>query len=762
LRSAIAIFLAASVTGAWAQTDTTQHGWPVVPFFATHPITGTFCEFRNTLSSDHFHNGVDIPKADGSPVYSVYNGVITSIGTTASSGTSAFVRVRYLLSGLTKTDADVHIDPYPLLHVGDSVWAHQTVLGTILPGLGHVHFTHGSSSSEMNALRNNGGFSAYADIYPPKIVTVRLFVDATEREFTDGRVSGLVDIRVYARDINAGNPADASSSTTNNAIYLIGYKILSADRDSVVYEPPSAGVRFRFDRKPNDNYVHSTYATGADLSTPIYTITNGNGADEVNSTRSVPNNAWDTRSLPVGPYTVMVFAADTRGLADTEYVSLNVERNDVLPPVAPVLQSVLNDSTNRISLTWLPNPDPDLKGYRLFFSIDGNTWAQRENESWLTRTSTSVVYNNITSGTVFFRLVAIDSAAPSNTSPPSDVYGFRLNSSSEKTLIVDGFDRVGGSGSFQESSHAFAMTHGQSVPTDFSTCSNEAVASGSIDLSKYSTVVWVLGDESTSDETFSATEQTLVAEYLRQGGRLVVSGSEIAYDLDQTSGSTDPDRTFLRDYLKVAYAADDAEEYTVIGTPGGACNGMSFRYGVLAEGAPYDEDWPDVVVPAGGSEPLLQYGATGGVGVAAVGYRGLFPGGSLSGGVVTIAFPFETILQKEHRDTLMARLYQFFGGVTAVTPGPVVHGIPLKTALHQNYPNPFNPSTQIRYDVADGGHLSLRVYDAIGREVAVLVDDDVAAGTHTVSWDARNVASGVDVYRLTTGRTTNPRTLMVL
>jgi len=110
----------------------------------------------------------------------------------------------------------------------------------------------------------------------------------------------------------------------------------------------------------------------------------------------------------------------------------------------------------------------------------------------------------------------------------------------------------------------------------------------------------------------------------------------------------------------------------------------------------------------------------------------------------------------------MARLYQFFGGVTAVTPGPVVHGIPLKTALHQNYPNPFNPSTQIRYDVADGGHLSLRVYDAIGREVAVLVDDDVAAGTHTVSWDARNVASGVYFYRLTTGRTTNTRTLMVL
>lgn len=95
---------------ASAQNDTTRHGWPVTPFFETHPITGVFGEFRNTLSSDHFHNGVDIPKPDGSPVYPVYNGIVTSIGTVASSGTDAFVRVRYNVSGLTKSDAYVHMD----------------------------------------------------------------------------------------------------------------------------------------------------------------------------------------------------------------------------------------------------------------------------------------------------------------------------------------------------------------------------------------------------------------------------------------------------------------------------------------------------------------------------------------------------------------------------------------------------------------------------------------------------------------------------
>ncbi|MEK7250757.1 MAG: hypothetical protein AAB209_10090, partial [Bacteroidota bacterium] len=50
-----------------AQSDTTRHGWPLLPFFSSHPLTGVFSEFRNTLTSDHFHNGADIPSPDGSP-----------------------------------------------------------------------------------------------------------------------------------------------------------------------------------------------------------------------------------------------------------------------------------------------------------------------------------------------------------------------------------------------------------------------------------------------------------------------------------------------------------------------------------------------------------------------------------------------------------------------------------------------------------------------------------------------------------------------
>jgi hypothetical protein len=90
------------------------------------------------------------------------------------------------------------------------------------------------------------------------------------------------------------------------------------------------------------------------------------------------------------------------------------------------------------------------------------------------------------------------------------------------------------------------------------------------------------------------------------------------------------------------------------------------------------------------------------------------------------------------------------------TPGPTV--VPATFALKQNYPNPFNPTTQIVYDVpgrmvqgAGASYVRLTVYDVLGREVAVLVDEQKGAGSHTVQFDASGLATGAYVYRMTAG-----------
>ncbi|MBU1706964.1 T9SS type A sorting domain-containing protein, partial [bacterium] len=74
--------------------------------------------------------------------------------------------------------------------------------------------------------------------------------------------------------------------------------------------------------------------------------------------------------------------------------------------------------------------------------------------------------------------------------------------------------------------------------------------------------------------------------------------------------------------------------------------------------------------------------------------------------------------------------------------------LPTEFALHQNYPNPFNPTTTIRYDVKQTGLVSVKVFDILGREVAVLVSGTVSAGFHKVTWDAQGLPSGLYLCRM--------------
>ena len=77
--------------------------------------------------------------------------------------------------------------------------------------------------------------------------------------------------------------------------------------------------------------------------------------------------------------------------------------------------------------------------------------------------------------------------------------------------------------------------------------------------------------------------------------------------------------------------------------------------------------------------------------------------------------------------------------------------IPGTFALRQNYPNPFNPVTNITYAVPTTGRVTLEVFDMLGRSVALLVDRDLTPGAYEARFDARNLSSGMYLYRLTAG-----------
>ncbi|MCK4427334.1 MAG: T9SS type A sorting domain-containing protein, partial [candidate division Zixibacteria bacterium] len=69
--------------------------------------------------------------------------------------------------------------------------------------------------------------------------------------------------------------------------------------------------------------------------------------------------------------------------------------------------------------------------------------------------------------------------------------------------------------------------------------------------------------------------------------------------------------------------------------------------------------------------------------------------------------------------------------------------------LSQNFPNPFNPVTQISYTLPRDGHVRLEIYNLLGQKVATLVDEYQQAGQKTVNWEAKDLASGIYFYKLT-------------
>ncbi len=94
---------------------------------------------------------------------------------------------------------------------------------------------------------------------------------------------------------------------------------------------------------------------------------------------------------------------------------------------------------------------------------------------------------------------------------------------------------------------------------------------------------------------------------------------------------------------------------------------------------------------------------------------------------------------------------------------PKVNGDnPRSFVLEQNYPNPFNPETTISYHLPNAGQVRLSVYNLLGVEVAVLVDEFQSTGTYSIKFNAAPLQSGVYLYKLKMGNTTLTRKMTYL
>ena len=109
------------------------------------------------------------------------------------------------------------------------------------------------------------------------------------------------------------------------------------------------------------------------------------------------------------------------------------------------------------------------------------------------------------------------------------------------------------------------------------------------------------------------------------------------------------------------------------------------------------------------------------------------------------------------------------GAILRTTSGGQITGFsqtssvnPEKFNLSQNYPNPFNPSTKIKFDLPQAGNVNLRVFDVLGREVSVLVNESLKPGKYEVDFDASALPSGVYFYNLIAGGHVETRKMILL
>ncbi len=370
------------------------------------------------------------------------------------------------------------------------------------------------------------------------------------------------------------------------------------------------------------------------------------------------------------------------------------------------------------------------EGYEIFASSDAKNFSKITSAS-----TTRILIENLLPDTLYYFKIrsfnqrgvsAFTSVLPASSSPARAV------------LLVDGFERNDqGNNTYDYLKyHARAFYFNRQA---VASATNEALISGLCQPDSFLMVDWMLGDEGQADFTFNADEKELVRQYLQNGGRLLVSGAEIGYDLVERG--SDDDRNFFTSYLKAQYVNDaplgkKATYYQaegVAGTPFAALGTVHFDNGTHGT---YDVDWPDAILPAGGAKLGMAFkNVSTSNGGAAIYYAGKFGSSSKTGVLLYFTFPLETVYLVEERNQLIASSLNFLLQPTAIDGQN--SAIPQDFQLIAYFPNPFNGEITFKFRLSQARSLTLRVYDIRGQLVYSSVRN-FAPGIRNWHWIAVN------------------------
>ncbi|RPH92742.1 T9SS C-terminal target domain-containing protein [candidate division KSB1 bacterium] len=250
-------------------------------------------------------------------------------------------------------------------------------------------------------------------------------------------------------------------------------------------------------------------------------------------------------------------------------------------------------------------------------------------------------------------------------------------------------------------------------------------------LAERDVVVWFTGN-CPNGNTISIEERAMLETYLNNGGALFMTGQYITYEL-----RTSP---FFIDYLHVTFDVAFPQGTTVIGSAEDPIfNDLYFN--ITGGDGASNQIRPAAINPADATA------------AAAADYSGSIYHAAIRAQnevnrTLYLGFGFEGIADQASRNAVMGNALAWLDPSMAVDPQPDISVTPKEFALGTCYPNPFNPTTTIPYSLTEHADISLRVFDVLGREVAVLASGPQAAGSYTATWNAAGLASGLYFCRL--------------
>ena len=316
------------------------------------------------------------------------------------------------------------------------------------------------------------------------------------------------------------------------------------------------------------------------------------------------------------------------------------------PPDAPVELWVTQDGNRGLRVSW--STAPGANGYSIEQSPDGKGFTEVAQTTQLTWTTGPLAHGSMRS----FRVRAFNGSGRSF--PTEALTAGTTHTRASDLLLVQGFDRLGEFVKGPENTQDYLRLHGDAIRRNaefslgFDAANNEAVGGGQVRLPGYRAVDWLLGEESTADETFSSAEQGLVRSYLQGGGRLLVTGAEVGWDLDARGSAAD--RAFYRQVIGAAYVRDDAGTYAFRSTNGIFAGLAAGTFDNGTQGT-YNVDWPDVIRAADNKSRVdLLYASGEGAGIERI---------DGTARVVHLGFPLETIVDADLRAAVMARALRF-------------------------------------------------------------------------------------------------------